>query len=475
MLWFALHFPFLPLEAQPLRQSPSVVVARGRVLAADAAARAAGVRDGLRLSTALGLVPGLAVCERAAGREAAALEALACWAGRFTPEVSLAPPATLLLEIGGCLRLFGGAEALIAAALAACGSQGYTAAWAAAPTPLGATWLAWGGAAAIHAEAGGFQRALAALPAGVAAWPAEIQARLAAFGAATLGDLRRLPGAGLRRRLGSGVVDDLLRAWGEIPDPRPVFVFPERFAQTLELPARVDAAAALAFAGQRLFAALAGWLNARQRLVRGCRLGLIHDDGGTTELPLRLAEATADEVRLGRLLREHLGRLRLAAPVEGLTLAADDWVARPGSSGHLFDLPPAGEGVMACLERLQGRLGETAVHTLGLAADYRPECASRAVPPGNPSSAMAVPAGLRPLWLLPRPQPLAERAGRPQWHGPLALETRPERLESGWWDAGEPGAPGDARRDYCVAKNPLGQWLWVFRDGEGWFLHGLFG
>ena len=34
------------------------------------------------------------------------------------------------------------------------------------------------------------------------------------------------------------------------------FVFPESFASTLELPARVEHAEALAFAGQRLFAAL---------------------------------------------------------------------------------------------------------------------------------------------------------------------------------------------------------------------------
>ena len=62
----------------------------------------------------------------------------------------------------------------------------------------------------------------------------------------------------------------------------------------------------------------------------------------------------------------------------------------------------------------------------------------------------------------------------PHWRGPLQLLTRGERLESGWWDAGEDGAAGDVQREYFVARNLQGQWAWIFRDAQGWFLHGLF-
>ena len=81
---------------------------------------------------------------------------------------------------------------------------------------------------------------------------------------------------------------------------------------------------------------------------------------------------------------------------------------------------------------------------------------------------------MRPLWLLDPPQALAERSGAPHWRGPLQLMTRGERLESGWWDEGEAEAAGDVRRDYFVARNPAGQWAWIFRDAQGWYLHGLF-
>jgi protein ImuB len=483
-LWLALHFPLLTLEALPLRQSPSAVTARGRILAADSVAAEAGVLPGQKLSTALGLLPGLRVCERDPAREARALADLACWAGCFTPTLSLAPPAGLLLEIGGCRRLFGGIEAIVAAVLDGCQAQGWSADWAVAPTPLGARWLARAGAACTVETMAALHPALAALPCTVPEWLAEVAARLDSFGLRHLGDLIAQPAAGLRRRIGNGPVDDLLRARGEIPDPQRAFIFPERFAAGLELPSRVEFAEGLSFAAQRLFAALAGWLQVRQSLLRTCTLHLTHDDGSTSALPLRFGEACADEGRFMRLLREHLGRLQLAAPVEALHLDADEVIARPGASAGLFEQAPSGEGAAACIERLRARLGDAAVRSLALHADHRPECATRA---GDPASILAAKTAStatftvpRPLWLLPAPQPLTERPDGPHWHGPLQLVTRGERLESGWWDSGETDengtsdAIGDIRRDYFVARNAQGQWAWIFRDAQGWYLHGMF-
>lgn len=466
------------LEALPLRQSPSAVVGRGRILACDPGAATAGVMPGQKLSTALGLAPGLRAFERDPVRETRALADLACATGRFTPAVSLLPPDGLLLEIGGCLRLFGGVTAIVEAVRAACGEQGWSTAWAVAPTPLAACWLARAGAAGSVGELDQLPAALAHLPCTVPGWPAESVARLQSFGCTCLGQMMQLPAAGLRQRLGQLPVDDLLRARGELPDPRPFFVFPEQFSVALELPSRVEHAEGLAFAGQRLFAALAGWLNIRQMLVRACSLQLRHDDGSTSALPLRLGEPSADEARLLRLLREHLGRLTLQAPVEALRLTADEVIDRPGDSGQLFAAAAAGEGAAACLERLRARLGEAAVQVLGLRADYRPECTTFADDPLAAGRAHEAPPAAgrapRPLWLLPTPQPLAERADGPHWHGPLQLLTRGERLESGWWDGGEADAAGDIRRDYFVARNRQGQWAWIFRDAGGWFLHGLF-
>jgi len=56
----------------------------------------------------------------------------------------------------------------------------------------------------------------------------------------------------------------------------------------------------------------------------------------------------------------------------------------------------------------------------------------------------------------------------------LRLLAGPERIESGWWDAAEPDALGDVRRDYFVAISIRQEWLWIFRCRAGWFLHGVF-
>ena len=489
----ALNFPLLPLEALPLRQSPSAVVQRGRLLACDAAASAAGVTPGQKLSTALGLAPGLRAFEREAQRETLALEQLACWAGNFTPTVSLALPDALLLEIGGCLRLLGGIDHIVEAALNGCSVQGWTTLWAVAPTPLAALWLARAGTTVVCDVPETLPGMLADLPCAVSGWPVESLNRLDAFGVRRLGELATLPLAGLRQRIGNAAVDEWLRAQGDLPDPQRTFVFPERFVQGLELPSRVEHAEALIFAGQRLFAALCGWLHGRQLLLRSCSLHLDYDGASPGVLRLALGEASADEARLLRLLREHLGCLQLGGPVERLRLEADEVMARPGDSMHLFDVAPSGEGAAACLERLQARLGEGAVRRLSVRAEHRPECAtvdasalagvlvigktpseSHSVFAQNGQCTAAAPPQ-RPLWLLPEPQALAERGGGPYWHGRLELLTRGERLESGWWDSGEAEAVGDVRRDYFVARNPLGQWAWIFRDARGWFLHGLYG
>lgn len=120
------------------------MAARGRVLACDAAAEAAGVAPGVSLTTARALAPTLHVAARDMARETAALAALACWAGSFTPTISLVPPrqdqtaSALLLEIGACLRLFGGVERIVAAVDAGVAVQGYTLCHAVAPSAQGA-------------------------------------------------------------------------------------------------------------------------------------------------------------------------------------------------------------------------------------------------------------------------------------------------------------------------------------------------
>ncbi len=50
----------------------------------------------------------------------------------------------------------------------------------------------------------------------------------------------------------------------------------------------------------------------------------------------------------------------------------------------------------------------------------------------------------------------------------VAAAWGPERIESGWWQA------GSVCRDYYRVETVTGQWLWVFRQFQDnhWFWHG---
>ncbi|MEN8129278.1 MAG: hypothetical protein ABFS45_03595, partial [Pseudomonadota bacterium] len=120
------------------------------------------------------------------------------------------------------------------------------------------------------------------------------------------------------------------------------------------------------------------------------------------------------------------------------------------------------------LEQLQARLGRKALHNIHSVADHRPERAWARTANVN----IPIPAFNRPLWLLPRPQPLVLRNDHPWQGGPLSLLSGPERIEGGWWDG------QDIRRDYYTTVASDGSRLWIFRDlrkGNAWYLHGYFG
>ena len=90
-LWLAIHLPYLPLESRASLSPPSAVVEQGRILLADEAAREAGIVSGIGVAAARMLAPTITLMARDRAQENAALHALACWAGGFTPRLSLTP------------------------------------------------------------------------------------------------------------------------------------------------------------------------------------------------------------------------------------------------------------------------------------------------------------------------------------------------------------------------------------------------
>lgn len=480
MLWLALRFPLLSLEiftrgmgiSGPLAVADSAAVSAG-IITCNHEARLCGIRPGMTVAAGWALASGLRVFARDMAAERAALERMAAWALQFTPAVSIAAPAEVLLEVAGSLRLFGGLSRLWADVERKARATGYTTVMAAAPTPLAAQLFARAGLSPRIRHDDALRSSLDRLPVDVIELPAAPADMLRDIGVRTVGECLRLPRDGLARRSGKELLQQLDRALGQIPDPRPAFVPPAKFKAALQLPAPAEEADALLFAARRLIAEMCGWLAATGMGVQRLAFALSHEGRDDTRFALDLVAATRDPGHLASVLRQRLERVALPRPATAIAMESDELL--PLASRSLSFLPDeraAAETVVQLVERLRARLGEDAVQGLDAVADHRPERAWRVCEPGSEGAApRAWLPSTRPLWLLNAPRRLAEIAEIPQHEGPLTLLTAPERIESGWWDG------NDVAREYFVARNPGESLLWIYREcraGGGWYLHGFF-
>lgn len=486
-LWLALWFHRLPIEVFEASEEPAVTAVQHCVVSGNQAADELGITAGMRLSGALGIAPDLRIHERSLARETTTMEGLACWLGNFSPHVSVSSPDfLLLLEIGGCLRLFNGLKTLCKRLSDGVQAQGFSIHMAVAPTPMAAQWFARAGQkGCLQPEH--LKSYLAVLPVEVMSLSSAERSVLASFGIRFMHELMALPRAGIARRLGVDFSQRLDQVLGETPDFRTPFVFPETFLQKLELPAKVESSSMLLFATRRLLASLSGWLAARSSGINECTLWLTHERQPPTRLILAFSGATRDVERMERVTRERLAHFEIPAPVTDIALEVKESVELPGQTAGLFAESSAGS-LEPVIERLRARLGQEAIHGISVREDYRPECATRYVAAAREKFLRSGPP--RPFWLLPKPLPIQEREGRLFHEGLLERVAGPERIESGWWDgslmdrqAGSDASPAvarggsgiaDVRRDYYVAFHEDGRWLWIFRDTEGWWLHGLF-
>ncbi|MEP7057363.1 MAG: DNA polymerase Y family protein [Caldimonas sp.] len=419
MLWIALHLPSLSLESfaatlaadpdEDAAEVPLALIDAQRIVGANAAAQALGVKAGLKRATALALAPQLTLGRADRARDAQALEPVAHAALAFTPSVAIQPadsadaaPHTVLLEVDASLRYFGGLRSLLQRLQAALRPLRHRIHVATAPTAQGAALLA-----RLHrrlhcADLVATRAALDAAPVWLLGPGSEHWDALQGMGLRTLGDLRSLPRAGLARRFGAALLNELDRALGDAPDPRVAIALPPVFESRLELFARADTTEQVLHGASLLLARLVLWLTAQHAFVRRFTLVMQHEarwrsDGPrSTALEIALAEPARDSAHLLVLLRERLARLQLPAPTLDLLLRADDIARRAAPNHELFPTSRSErEGLTQLIERLQARLGAEQVQRLQQIEDHRPECGSRIEPAGGevaPRLAAARPA-----------------------------------------------------------------------------------
>ncbi len=387
---------------------------------------------------------------------------------------------TPALEVSGSLRLFGGIRPLLRAIRADCPPGTRT---GLAPTALGACLLARRQTGTRHVlRLRSLARLLDALPCAALPTAPDQLERLRELGCHHLGVLRALPRTGLRNRGHAALIALLDQAYGQTTPIHPWLSAAARFFQAHELDYHCRSASAIETACTPLITALCAWLDTRQGATDTLTLDLLHDSrrAGTppaTPVCLRTARPEWIATRFRILLREHLARHPLPAPVVRIVLRCERIQPRaPRTASLLFDDTPSPDREAALLDLLRARLGPHCLHFPDPVAQHIPERTDRWRARDTPMHDHLPQLSLhsRPLWLLPRAVALSAPDHRPLLEGtPLALIAGPERIEGGWWVPGQ----SPIARDYFIARDARGARYWIYRDhhAAGWFLHGLFG
>lgn len=483
MRWACIYLPHLVLDAvlrnlpEADRERPLVLVSgpvqKRVIVAANVAAQAQGLHEGLGLAAAQALVHQFATVEYDAAQVEHWRRFLAAWAYRFSSQVCMEFADAIVLEVGHSLKLFGPwprFERRLRDELAQLGFQHHL---TVAPNPTAARALANAHEGLAIGE-GHLRSALGQLSLEHAGLDIKVVDSLARMGVRSLRQLAALPRAAVGKRFGREVLSHLDHLHGDVMTPLEYYRPPDRFDLRIEFEYEVESSQALLFPLRRLTADLAAYLAGRDGGVQRFQILLEHENIPSTPVTIGLLAAQREGPMLFDLSRGRLEQVQVPAAVRGMRLIANELPSFVPASQDLFESRTQQAMPWTQLrERLRSRLGDEAVYRLRVFPDHRPECAWRAsVRESDAVYDVALDRiSERPGWFLSKPMLLRDTR--------VDYLAGPERIESGWWDE----SAEEVRRDYYQVRTSLGQraWVWCYAgvrpgaDGSGLMLQGWFG
>lgn len=483
MLWLALDLPDLALavhtRGQPVGESrPLAVVVEGRILTVSPVAAQAGIAPGQSTASALALCPTLRFLERLPEAEAALLAQLAEACFALTPTVVLAPPRSVLLEVGGCLKLFRGQAGLMKQVQKRLRHFGVPLRLGQAPTPKAALLLAQSPQAEaslrlpVPLPMSACLPLLQRVPLSCLPWEAELHKKLQRLQFDTLGDLMALSRPALSKRLGTAATQYLARLLGELPDPQTPLKPADTFSASLFFLDGISQVDGLLFPMKRLLTDFCQFLRQHQWSCSRFIWKLHHQDKSRQQILISSALGDPNSARFLSLTELKLEHVQLSAPIEVLTLEAIEFQVQHDTRLSLLPDPGQEDGsAIELLDRLRARLGHDACLRLSPRHEHRPEAAQKAARDFLPGDVVQLATKTRrPTWLWPEAKALRVIEDKLWWQGELELLEGPERLCLPWWEDGD-------TRDYYLARHSNGghYWLYFSHNNESWFCQGLFG
>jgi len=475
-----------------LREIPFVLAAPERnrmvIKAVNVVAAANGICCGTVVADARAVYPGLEVFDDKPQLAEQLLKALGEWCIRYTPIVAVDLPNGLILDISGCVHLWGGEAAYLNEILKRLSAFGYHVKAAIADT-IGTAWAVcyFGDQGAAIVEPGRQAEALLPLPAAALRLEDTVVEKLRKLGFYQIKSFLHMQRRALRRRFGQAMLDRIDQALGWVKERIeplcPVIPYQERLPSLEAIRTKTGIEIAL----KKLLEGLCKRLEKEGQGLRKCSLKTYRVDGRQQLIEIGTSRASRNIQHLFKLFEDKISTIAPGLGIELFVLEATVVEDLPANQEAIWSTTTGNQLALIAelIDRISGKVGEKAIHRYLPAEHHWPEYALKLADSLEEEPATDWPLDLpRPLHLLPIPQAIEVTVRLPDYppmlfhfQGKLHRVKKadgPERIEQEWWLR-----KGEYRDYYCV-EDEQGARYWLFRLGHydnatpEWFLHGFF-
>lgn len=421
-----------------------------------------GLKVGMGLAASSALCSELIIIEYDAKQEHQYLREIAQQLYGVTADISLDKPNGLLLRIDNMLRLYHDIESYWQTIQALLSDHQYD--YAGAYSCSAAKVLANAGYNRITFDRHSWKQALRRCNLKHSALTEKQIQALQRVGIQSFNDLLAQPLSALAARFDGPMLRYLSELKGDRYEQPMLFRPVQQFHKHTELLYEITHSDRLLKPLEYLLNHLERYLIQRALVVFDLTVSLQLRDNDTQQWQLHSAQGESRSQTWLAIAAVSVERLELKAPVQGLSLSATQLSPVVAANDDLFAGKQTHMTSLQLITRLQAKLGQQSIYQLQLNNDFRPEHINERVYPTSGDWALSQQTvshlAERPALLLPNPQPL---------HNHNKILSAPERIVTGWWNETR------CERDYFIAQNDDGQYLWVYRNSQNqWFIHGYF-
>lgn len=291
---------------------------------------------------------------------------------------------------------------------------------------------------------------------------------LISCGLKTVGHLKSQASDQVIRRFGMHCHQYIAQLYGEIPTIiqrwSPITDYYHRIDPTHP----VETTQQLEHQTRQALMDLESWLVQNDRvlstLIIRCKHEVLsHKNQPDLLIEIGLSQPSSDKTHLEHLIHLKLENLIIQSPLIGIIIRCQSIQNHQPPQLDLLTGKQRNHLWNDLIDRLRMRLGHEGLSNVMPCPHHQPEQSWSWCYKDDPPN-IVIDIRRRPTWILSEPSPCSPNT--------LTLESGPERIETGWWEA------RFCQRDYWVASEPNGRRLWVFHEHQprtGWFIHGIFG